>query len=1377
DAGHRLSFVSCKRDHLQIGENVEIGTPGDPDCLSFANCGYPVNDCLVRIADDEDNVLPPSYVGNIQVKGKNVTGGYYKQPDHTALFTADGWLRTGDVGFTYNDHLIITGRKKNIIIVNGQNYYPHDIEQLIERELDIRPGSIVAIGVSSPHITARVAIFVLFKGNIGAFRQQAVLIRELLAARMDIYPDYILPIRSIPKTTSGKVMHFRLKEDLIRGTFNGEIALMQQLENDLSGDPGSEDISGLLAKVLKQVGVGSDVRPDESLFNAALSSLKALSLINALSRHKFDISFSMLYEAGSINNLETLLKQQKKEHDYIGRNIKKSPYETVYPLSWGQKQIYVAHMMAPESANMNICFAVDMKGHLEEEILQQAFQLLIRNNDVLRTAIQWKDNEPMQVLFPAEEVQPVWVTEDLTAEINPDALLQKQKQRIARMPFNIEQAPLCRSYLAKVSADTWVFVLSIHHIISDGWSIQLIGKELAALYQLLKNGMAPEPVSEKIQYKDFVFWQQQLLLTEKYQQNRLFWEKYLRDVSAGFRIPVTTNKHTVPEKEMAQGAVFKKHYAAGTTAAINTLAYTHGVSFFSVIISAISLLINKYNYAGTDDMMIGIDTAGRTHPQLEDQIGYFLHVLPVNVKLENGEHYVNFLKKIHQDLLLIYDHQTCHIEEVNTGLQKVTDFSTYNVLVIFQNFEQGLGFDTVFADLETSTAEIENDTCLNDLLFEFSINEDILSLKIKYNTTLYDEAHVSGICHHLGNIVQQVCERPLISVDQVALLLKEERERVLYEFNNTLVDWGTDMELAEFFENQVMRRPEAPALVCGDKVISYDELNQRADKVAAMVADWLGESNNRLVGISTGRNEWLVIGILGILKAGAAYVPVDPEYPEDRIRYVFESSDLRLLLTDGTVHAYGGKVRVCSIPDIITANEITSSTYSHKVPPDTPAYILYTSGSTGQPKGVMVSRSSLTNYIHAFCTYFNISKDDRVVLQSSIAFDTMVEELFPVLFKGGVLVLSEQGGRDIESLCDMIEREHVTVLSVTPLILNELNTRLQFPGTLRVIISGGDELLPSYVDRLLGKVALYNTYGPTETTVCATYFPVTDIRRTHIIGKPIANTQVYILDHTLQPQPVGVPGEICIAGAGVALGYLNKPELTHERFVVNPFGEGRLYRTGDIGCWESDGNVIFSGRRDTQVKIRGYRIELGEIEKCLLGSGLVDQVVVDVLLNDAGKTLVAYYTAKNENLVALREYLHTRLPYYMVPSFFVLLTQLPLTPNGKINRKLLPAPVSSPHSYHAPETPLERDLARLWENVLQRPNVSMNDDFFEIGGQSLKAIQVISRVFKEFSVKLELRDLFINPVFAQFTERVALLMWINTPTKSDLSNNIDEIII
>lgn len=1376
DLEHQLSFVYCKRKQLKPGDHVIICQPNEADSLSFANCGYPVDDCQIRITDEQDQVLPASMVGNIQVKGGNVTRGYYKQPEYTKPITSDGWLKTGDLGFLYNNSLIVTGRKKNIIIVNGQNYYPQDIEQLVEHALDIRPGNVVAIGIASPETSAQIAIFVLFKGNETMFAEHAGRVREILAQHLDIYPDYILPVRNIPKTTSGKVMHYRLKEELLLGAFNEQIAAMENLEQQKKMRENSTDIPGTLLQLLRQIGMSSQYSPDDNLFNAGMSSLKALSLINALSQHKYDISFSELYEAGSPTRLMELMKRQR--NDSMKEPIGNTSYNNTYfPLSWGQKQIYIAHMLAPQSANLNISFSVDIQGQLDEACLTKAFYLLIDRHEVLRTAIVWSENEPLQYIYPAAQILPPLTMKDLSLEKNAEVQAKDQGLIIANKPFNLEQAPLCRLYLAKIAPERYKMVFSIHHIISDGWSIQLIGKELAEMYDTLKSGGAIQHI-QKIQYRDFVFWQQQLHLSEKYNTNRAFWHKYLEGNTNDIGIPANIREHASSENKSTKGSVYKTYYPKERTSDLIKLADQHNASFFSTIISALGLLINKYNYGNTNDFLIGIDTAGRTHPQLEDQIGYFLHTLPVRIKLNAEESFAGLLEATHKNLLTVYDHQTCYIDDIRDVNQNAPRFSTYRILVIFQNFEQELGFNDIFHDLKTHTEIIENDTCLNDLLFEFSIEDGTLCLKVKYSITLYDELYISGLCEHFYNILHEACTHPAARMDQISMLSMQEQKKALHIFNHTNVNFEfSDIDLINCFERQAAAYPDAIALVYGDEQMSYRELNIRANCITHHLLNLMSITKSQLVGISTGRNELLVIGLLGILKAGAAYLPVDPEYPIERIRYMIDNSGLQILLTENTQAYYKESIVTLGLKDasqIKIAEPIAHKTQSSR---DDLAYVIYTSGSTGYPKGVMISRQSVSNYVHAFAEYFKINRNDKVILQSSIAFDTLVEELFPILLKGGMLILAADGGRNIDALLKLIVQWQVSLISVTPLVLNELNKHAESLGSLRTIISGGDELQSSYIDNLLHKIPVYNTYGPTETTVCATYFLVTDSSNTHFIGKPVANTQVYILNEHLHPQPVNVPGEICITGQGVAIGYLNNLPLTEERFVDNPYGPGKLYRTGDIARWREDGNIEFFGRSDNQVKIRGYRIELAEIEQCLIRSGLATHLAINVFEHKGEKKIVAYYTAESDKASEWREYAHAHLPYYMVPYFFVHLQHLPLTPNGKIDRKSLPPPEKKTNRHRAPETNTEKIIIGICEDVLDHNPIGLEDNFFEIGGQSLKAIQVISRIFKELSVKLELRDLFANPILEQLTEKVEVLLWINMPVTPDLSSNTDEIII
>jgi amino acid adenylation domain-containing protein len=1371
DPGQQLGFVYCRRTHLQTGLEVQMLEQGDREGLSFAVCGYPVADCKLRITGDDDNTLPDMHVGNIQVKGLNVTAGYYRRPELTDVFTNDGWLRTGDLGFLYNGHLVVTGRKKNIIIINGQNYYPHDIEQLIENELHIRPGSVVACSVSDGEGQQQLAVFILFKGDMVAFYQQYQLIRSLIISGIGIYPGFILPVRSIPKTTSGKVMHYQLVEDFRKGVFEKEISALNLLEE--STRTVLADKEETLSQILKEAGFPQHINPEDSLFRIGMNSLQALALINAFKQYGYDISFSTLYEADTPAQLLTLMQQSSHEAfaDFV-----RLPETDAYPLSWGQQQIYVANLLAPASPRFNITFYTTIKGPLDEDRLIRAWNLLLSRYEILRSNIVWADDRPLQVTNRAQK--PAIDCEDLRNEPHAHQLFMERMQVIAATPFIPEQDTLHRFYLARLETSLYMLGISLHHIIADGWSIRLIGRELGRIYTSLAAGETPD-APPAFQYRDFVHWQSQLHKSRQFQHNQAFWEEYLSGSLPQTAFPASIRGGNEQYGEQSNGAVYTKIYGKEITERISALTQEYGCTFFSALVAALGVLLRKYNYDEGHDLLLGTDTIGRTHPQLNDQIGYFLNVLPVRLGITEEMSFADLLRITHRNLLQVFDHQTYPIDTIMSRKQQSGQFSVYNVLVLFQNFSEPLGFGDIIPGLDMHTTEIENDTCLNDLLFEFLLKEGQLILKAKYNTSLYDKSYIADLCRHLEIVFEQIIAAPQSAVKNTILLTSAEKTGLLRALDTNTVQWPFSYgDLVTGFEQQVLKYPLNTALISADLTLSYQELNERANQVADWLRNVYAIRSNDLVGICTGRNECLVIGILAILKAGAAYVPIDPEYPAARVRYIIDNSRIHLLLTDRALNGDELQTHILPVYDseLFAGYNAENSTL---VPQATDlAYVIYTSGSTGQPKGVMVKHSSVFNYTQGFATYFNITPEDRVIVQASAAFDTMVEEIFPALLRGSALIMAPHGGRDVEALSLLIKEKKATVLSTTPLVLNELNNLPDIPDSLRLIISGGDELQAAHIDRLIRHIPVYNTYGPTETTVCATYHPVSAIGDAGIIGKAVANAQVFIMDPQMELLPAGVAGEICIGGAGIAAGYLNNEMLTKERFIPHPFTTGTLYRTGDMGRLNTDGNIEFLGRRDHQVKIRGYRIEFGEIENTLLSSGMVNKVALNIVTTGKQKALAAYYTADTQlPAAALRDFLQSRLPLYMVPAYFIQLDHLPLTASGKIDRKVLQLPQLQPQLYTPPKTEVEQTIARIWQDILVLEQVGLEDNFFEIGGHSLKAVQVISRILRELSVKLDLRDLFVHPVLSQLSEMVEVRLWFNTPIETDLASNSDEIII
>ncbi|WP_343858166.1 amino acid adenylation domain-containing protein, partial [Fulvivirga kasyanovii] len=658
--------------------------------------------------------------------------------------------------------------------------------------------------------------------------------------------------------------------------------------------------------------------------------------------------------------------------------------------------------------------------------------------------------------------------------------------------------------------------------------------------------------------------------------------------------------------------------------------------------------------------------------------------------------------------------------------------------------------------IEVSSYGSESTVSKFDLSFSFMEGGSDLYVSIEYDTHLFSSERIDRMLGHLNKLLGSASvnmEQPLYQLSY----LTEAEEQQLESFNDTFVP-RSSATVIDLFEQSVQEHPDAVAISYEGDKLSYRQLNEQVNQLSHYIRSNYDLEQGGLVGVMLERSPSMIVAILGILKSGASYVPIDPEYPAERVSFILKDSAPRLLITDST--SYEHSRPACEEVLILDEAGETLKAQSllnpeeHSEEKDL-AYVIYTSGTTGQPKGVMIDHRALYDYVGTFSSYFSLSGSDVVLQQSSLSFDTAVEEIFPALCASSTLLILKDGGRNIESIIDAITHQEVSVISTTPAVLDELNQELETYGSLRVIISGGDELKRSHIDRLIEQVPVYNTYGPTESTVCVTYGEVSQKHIHNIpIGRPIANRQVYILNERMQKCGVGELGELYIGGSGLAQGYLNQPELTAERFIANPYGEGRLYKTGDIGKWRSDGSVEFSGRRDHQVKIRGYRIELGEIEHALQGIEGIKESVVDVYEEEGQKNLVAYIVGGNNDQQVIREYLHGHLPQYMVPAYYVFLDSLPLTSNGKLDRKALPSPDGSQYlqAYVAPVTAMEQSLAKIWEEVLNRDQIGTTTNFFDLGGHSLKATRVVSQVYKQLGLQVSLREVFLHPTVGELSK-------------------------
>ncbi|MCP4213129.1 MAG: amino acid adenylation domain-containing protein, partial [bacterium] len=807
-------------------------------------------------------------------------------------------------------------------------------------------------------------------------------------------------------------------------------------------------------------------------------------------------------------------------------------------------------------------------------------------------------------------------------------------------------------------------------------------------------------------------------------------------------------------------------------AEINRRTVDTGTTLFMQLMAVFNILLSKY--AALDDIIIGVPVLGRSHPDLHNVIGMFVNMLAMRNFPSGNKTWRHFLEEVKESSLNAYQNQDYQFEQLIWELDKRNSNGArlnINIMFVSENVDlvSGGNQQIDLPGLVIKPFEFDPGITKFDLTLMTVETETGILLRFEYSGKLFKKQTITRMAAHFKNILVEVMETPHIEVSQIEMLGEEERNRLVHGFNNTDVPDAGDKTIHQLFERQVESTPDNIALVdksCS-RFITYKELDEKADHLARHLI-LKGVKSNSLVGLLLDRSFEMIIGILGILKAGGAYIPLDPTYPKSRNRGILEDCNAGLLVTTTALFAGLNYEMEATFMDRDDVYQSSAPAVGYHRSPDNPAYIIYTSGTTGKPKGVIVTHRNVVAYMNAFYRIVEITSKDIVIQQASYSFDAFVEEVYSILFRGGKVVIpGKYEVMDVQLLYDIILKTGVTIVDCSPLLLNQLNKiietdRTRTPLPVRTFISGGDVLKREYVDGLIKTGTVYNSYGPTEATVCATFYRCSGEEASNVpIGSPISNYQLYIVDKNTKLLPIGIPGELTISGAGIARGYLNRVEATHEAFLQNPFVKNkRLYRTGDLCRRLGDGNIEFLGRIDQQVKIRGFRIETGEIENHLKEIRQIEEVIVLVKNNEAGdKVLCAYYISPETLTIAnLRAHLTAELPDHMVPSFFMQLEKFPLTINGKTDLEALPAPIiKSEVTYRAPGNGTQERLASLWSKVLAIgiDKVGLDDNFFHLGGHSLKATALASAIHKEFDVKVSLMEIFKIPTLKEFSDTIA----------------------
>ncbi len=1385
---------------------------------TLVGCGTTLADQQIVLANPETLArCQPGEIGEIWVAGASVAQGYWNRPEATretfhAFLSDTGagpFLRTGDLGYMHNGELFVTGRLKDLIIIRGRNLYPQDIERSAERSHPLlRPGQAAAFSVDVAGEEQLVVVHEVHRHYQKAAGSAVIAaIRQAIAEQHEIsvYAVVLLKAGTINKTSSGKIQRHACRAAFLANTLNlvaqsiqeptpatataePEIALTR--ESLLATAP-AERQAALSAYLRQQLAQflhvpAAAIDPQQPISGLGLDSLRSIELQHQIeSRFGLLLPMERLLQGSTIEQLaQTLLADLAAPPPpaLLPQAITSDP-ETLQPLSYGQRALWFLHQLDPESAAYNIANAVRIHSALDIPALQRTFQQLVARHPALRSSFVAVDGEPKQQIHAKPELTFVvedaisWNDGELAARLNSEA----------QRPFDLEQGPLLRVHLFVRAAQEAVLLLVVHHIVADLWTLALLMHELTVLYPAEQEGNPASLPPLMLQYSDYVYWQQESLRGPYGERLLAYWQEQLAGELPTLDLPTDYPR---PLTQSYRGAAHAFTLNPELTRQVKELARSTGTTLFAPLITALQTLL--YRYTGQTDILIGTPTTGRSRAQLADLAGYLVNPVVLRARLAADLPFHKLLERNQQTLLGALDHQDYPFPLLVERLQPVRDPARSPLFQVMFVLEQPYrlaelsplvlgqpGRRTRIGGLELEAVALEQQSAQFDLSLVVVEDGETLNAVLQYNSDLFAPATIARMAEHLQTLLAAAVVAPEQALAALPLLTAQDRQLLLHTRNATAADYPSSACIHDLFAAQAARTPNAPALVVGTTQVTYAELQQRAYQLAHYLRS-LGVGPETPVGIAMPRSVDMVVGLLGIMAAGGAYVPLDPAYPAERLALILDDTRAPVLLTQASlrerVPSAAAQI-VCMDDDQAAIAAMPTCAPERTAQPDNLAYVIYTSGSTGRPKGVAISHRNAVVMLSWARDQFSAAERAGMLAATSLNFDLAVFELFLPLSWGGTVILAEH----VLELHRLPAAQSVTLINTVPSAMAALLHEGPLPANVRVVNLAGEPLPAQLVADLYaqpGVSHVWNLYGPSEDTTYSTGAIIErELSSLPPIGRPIANTQVYLLDERLELVPPGVVGELYLGGLGLARGYLQRPDLTAERFIPNPFvapdpgsQSARLYKTGDRARYRADGQLEFLGRLDQQVKIRGFRIEPGEIEARLRQHPAVREAVVLVREATPGdRRLVAYLAVNDENVAQsdqgaadqpassaalqreLRDLLSEQLPDYMIPAAFVLLTAMPLLPNGKIDRRALPAPdwqQSASTNFVAPRTPTEEVLAAIWAEVLGVERVSIHANFFDLGGHSLLATQALSRVRKAFQVNPPLRVIFEKPSIA-----------------------------
>jgi amino acid adenylation domain-containing protein len=1418
-----------------------------PGGHALVSCGRVLEDQQVVIVDPSTYQLCESHqVGEIWVSGRSVAQGYWNRPTETAetfqAYIADSlegpFLRTGDLGFVDECDLFITGRLKDLIIIRGRNLYPHDLELTVERSHEsLRPASGAAVAVQ---IDGEERLVIVQEIERRARNQNLTpvmnVIRQALVAEHEVQPYAIVLIKpgTIPKTSSGKIQRHRCREDFLIGAL--DVVASSSIELDVVGV--DEELPWLSRDAL----LISDGAKRQSLLEEGLQTLAARLLrvpaaqldlqqpMTALGldslmaiewQHRIEAELGVhipmvrFLEGTTIAQLaRELLGQLARPAAPLKPLRAFNQMENLsYPLSAGQQALQFIHQLAPGSAAYNMAVAVRIRSALDIPALRRAFQALVDRHPLLRTTFSTPEGGPIQSVHPGRTV---WFQQVDSASDWSEATLADWLATESQQSFDLEHDALLKIYLLTRFTQEHVLLLVVHHLVADFWSLAVLVQELSILYPAEQSGNPILLPPLDTQYSDYVFRQKERLSGPIGEKLWAFWKQQMAGELPILALPTDRPR---PPRQTYAGATHAFKLRADLTQGLKSFSYAQEATLYMTLLAAFQVLLSRYT--GQTDILVGSPTTGRQDADMAAVVGYFVNPIVIRGNLAKSPPFSSFLRQIRETVLAAFAHQEYPFPLLTQRLCPERDLSRspiFQAMFILQKtyltddtnlsaFALGAsGVQINIGGLTVESQALEQQIAQFDLTLTMAEVGDQLVGGLQYNKDLFDAPTIIRMAQHWQTLLESILAFPEVPVVDLPLLPDAERHRLLAIWNDPSASYKDSRTLHAWFEAQAARTPDAAAVICQGRApdataveqISYRILNERASHVAGYLRR-LGVGPEVRVGVYMERSIDLIVALLGILKAGAAYVPLDPSYPQERLALVVQNAQMPVIVTQESLAGLWLDVLATVAPQGASSDSVcegsrrSSATADHcqviyldrdwsviaaassqamadDVQADNLAYIIYTSGSTGIPKGVAITHSNAGSLITWAQSIFTRSELAAVLAATSLCFDLSIFEIFVPLSVGGTVILID----NILQLPQLPSTLDITLVNTVPSAMIELLRLGLLPSSVTTVNLAGEPLPRHLVQQLYQQTTVrhvYNLYGPSEDTTYSTFALIRHDDSAHpSIGRPITNTQAYILDHQMQPVPIGITGELYLGGAGLARGYLNHPTLTASRFVPNPFNTYpgmRLYRTGDLARYLADGTIEFLGRVDQQVKVRGFRIELKEIEGVLAQHRDVQESAVLVREDQMGEhRLVAYIVprqASQPTITELRSLLQRKLPHYMLPSAFVILDMLPLTPNGKLDRRALPAPGHDrpdlASELELPRTQIEVTLAGMWIQLLSIEEIGIHDNFFDLGGHSLLAIQLIARMRIELQVEMPVHQLFETPTISGLASWIETLRW------------------